>query len=106
TTVRSTEPSTPATGSSSPIVATDDTPDIAKGTLFGLAPLSAASPDVAIALLRPSLGEVTWDTDWQPMPAEFACTGNDSYRTIWWADVRMTFERGTVGTLLTAWSVG
>jgi hypothetical protein len=106
-TVGSTAPPTSSSAPSTSVVEAAGAPDIAKGTMFGLAPMNTASPEDAIALLRPSLGEVTWDTNWQPMPAEFACTGNDSYRTVWWGDLRMTFETTPFGTtLLTAWSVG
>ncbi|MCO5331254.1 MAG: hypothetical protein M9961_14355 [Ilumatobacteraceae bacterium] len=105
-TVGSTAPPTSSSASATSVVEAAGAPDIAKGTMFGFAPMNAASPEDAIALLRPSLGEVTWDTNWQPMPADFACTGNDSYRTVWWGDLRMTFESNSSVTLLTAWSVG
>jgi hypothetical protein len=54
-----------------------------------------------------SLGDITWDTAWRPMPIEYSCTGNKSYRTIWWGDLRITFETGASSDVrLTAWSVG
>jgi len=81
--------------------------DIGGGTLFGFAPNLAANPDDVIKRLEQAIGVVTWDTQWLPMPDGFACTGNNSYRTIWWGDLRFTFERSPiVGTLLTAWSLG
>jgi hypothetical protein len=80
--------------------------DLVEGTMFGFAPNTATTPDDAISRLEPSIGAVTWDTQWQPMPTEFACTDHDSYRTLWWGDVRMTFETSETGPLLTAWSVG
>jgi hypothetical protein len=58
--------------------------------MFGLHVLAAvAVPDdvaatVAGALGQPDLGQ----PGRQPMPAEFDCTGNDSYRTVWWSVVR------------------
>jgi hypothetical protein len=80
--------------------------DIINGTMFGMAPNTNASPDDVIGALQPSVGEATWDTEWQPTPTEFACTGNQSYRTIWWGDLRMTFETAPSEVVLTAWSVG
>jgi hypothetical protein len=55
-----------------------------------------------------ALGSTTWDTGWQLMPAEYSCTLNSAYRTMWWGDVRLTFETGAESpdTYFTAWSVG
>jgi hypothetical protein len=81
--------------------------DLAGGTVFGLPGAhGGADPEQVIANIRPTLGNTTWDTGWQPMLPEWACTGNDSYRTIWWGDLSITFETGPSGTLLTGWSVG
>jgi hypothetical protein len=75
--------------------------------MFGLHVLAAVVvPDDVVETVAGALGQPTWDTGWQPMPAEFDCTGNDSYRTVWWSDVRMTFERTPIGAILSAWSVG
>jgi hypothetical protein len=40
------------------------------------------------------------------MPSEFVCTGSQSFRTIWWGDLRLTFETRSDEAALTAWSVG
>lgn len=80
--------------------------DLIRSSLFGLPGVTFADPDEVIDNVPDSIGDVTWDTGWLSMPVEFACTGNDSFRTLWWGDVRLTFETGPDGTMLTAWSIG
>ena len=54
-----------------------------------------------------SLGETTWDTGWQSTPPEPRCTSSESYRTLWWGDLRLTFEIAPdETTILAAWSLG
>ena len=68
---------------------------------------ATVDPDTFASDVNPTLGVTTWDTGWQAMPSEFVCTGNQSYRTLWWGDLRLTFEIGTdAETRLTAWSIG
>ena len=100
------EPPTSSTTASTLPTGTTGALDIGGGTMFGFAPSMPANPDDVIIRLQQVIGTVTWDTQWQPMPEEFACTGNDMYRTMWWGDLRFTFENSPFGTLLTAWSLG
>jgi hypothetical protein len=93
-------PSTTRAAQSEPVI------DTANGSVFGLTGVALADPDDVIAHIGEFVGEVTLDTGWLRMPVDFVCTGSDSFRTIWWGDLRMTFENGPDGTWLTAWSVG
>ena len=40
------------------------------------------------------------------MPERWRCTQRSEYRTIWWGDLRLTFERDPDHVDLTTWSVG
>lgn len=53
------------------------------------------------------IGEPTNDSGWQPMPDEWACIPETSFRTVWWDDFRMTFEGdGSGDASVSGWSVG
>lgn len=76
-------------------------------SVFGQRYNAALDIDLFASDVSGALGGTTWDTGWQPMPPEFVCTGHESYRTIWWGDLRLTFETGPEAeTRLTAWSLG
>jgi hypothetical protein len=76
-------------------------------SVFGQSYAATLDIDAFASDVSGALGDATWDTGWQAMPPEHACTGHQSYRTIWWGDLRMTFETGPQpATLLTAWSMG
>ena len=80
----------------------------ANPSLFGQVFFVPLDPDTFAGSVSETLGSVTWDTGWQPMPAERACTGSESFRTLWWGDLRLTFETGPGAgeTQFTAWSLG
>ena len=80
----------------------------ANPSLFGQVFFVPLNLDTYVGSVSETLGPVTWDTGWQPMPAEYVCTGSESFRTLWWGDLRLTFETGPGAgeTQFTAWSLG
>jgi hypothetical protein len=81
--------------------------DTAYASVFGKQYADVLDIDSFASDVSASLGDITWDTGWQITPPEHACTASQSYRTIWWGDLRLTFEIGPDGqTRLTAWSLG
>ena len=81
--------------------------DSTRAAVFGHRYFDTVDVDTFASNVSAILGSTTWDTGWQPMPSEFACTGNQSFRTVWWGDLRLTFATGTDSeVLLTAWTLG
>ena len=80
--------------------------DLDTATVFGAAAPSIADPDDTVARISATLGAPTSDSGWVPMPAGFECTGDDEFRTVWWGNFRMTFERNPTTQILAAWTVG
>lgn len=79
--------------------------DLASGTLFGMSNLLTVGVDGVVAQLSADLGSPTFDTEWTAVGPEWACTGASEARTVWWGDLRITFERSDVVQFAT-WSVG
>jgi hypothetical protein len=76
-------------------------------SLFGLIFGAEVDVDRFVPDVSTQLGEPTLDTGWLPVGDEWSCTGSTDFRTIWWGDVRTTFERSDEPIpRLTAWSVG
>jgi hypothetical protein len=98
TTTSTTTTSLPAPGS--PAINVDDL------SIRGWQMWDTRGPEAAISDLRDPLGEPTFDTGWLPMPDEWRCTQMPEYRTVWWGDVRLTFERSSDRLQLSGWSVG
>lgn len=64
--------------------------------------------DPYVDVVSVTYGPPDSDTGWLPMPADFAaiCGQHDEYRSIFWDDLRVVFERTGAAEVFTAWAVG
>ena len=81
--------------------------DTAYAAVFGKQYADVIEVESFASDVSASLGDITWDTGWQSTPPEPRCTSSQSYRTLWWGDLRLTFEIAPdQQTILAAWSLG
>lgn len=74
--------------------------------LFDRGLFERVDADPFVDVVSAAFGPPDDDTGWTPMPSELACTGATEYRSIFWGDLRVVFERSGPDERLTAWSVG
>lgn len=76
--------------------------------LFGRGLGERVDADPFVEAVSAAYGAPDADTGWQPMPAELrvSCTDALEYRSVFWADLRVVWERTGDDERLEAWSIG
>lgn len=87
---------------------TDAAAQIDGTSLFDRHLFERVTADPFVEIVSAAYGPPDADTGWLPVPADFAaiCGQNDEYRSIFWQDLRVVFERRGTVEELTAWSIG
>jgi hypothetical protein len=77
-------------------------------TLFGRGLFETVRADPYIETVSAAFGQPASDTGWLPTPGDFrdGCTDAAEYRSVFWGDLRVVFERDGANEALTAWSIG
>jgi hypothetical protein len=77
-------------------------------TLFGRGLFETVSTDAFVETVNVAFGPPASDTGWVATPDDFrgTCTDAVEYRSLFWGDLRVVFERDGTSEVLTAWSIG
>ena len=76
------------------------------GSIFGRGLLERVDADPFVAAVSDVFGAPDSDTGWIAVPTDFPCLENGEYRSVFWGDLRVVFERSSNDERITAWSVG
>jgi hypothetical protein len=85
---------------------TDVSVGLTTTTLFGRGFFERVDAEPFASTLDATFGPAVSDTGWQPLPAAYFCRDNSEYRSVFWGDLRVVFERTGAAERLTAWSIG
>lgn len=75
-------------------------------SIFGRGFYERVDADPFVAAVSGRYGPTDSDTGWMPIPADFPCDDFDEYRSVFWGDLRVVFERSGREERITAWSIG
>ena len=76
------------------------------GSVFGRGLLERVDADPFVAAVSEVFGATDSDTGWIAVPTDYACLEKGEYRSVFWGDLRVVFERSGNDERITAWSVG
>lgn len=76
------------------------------GSIFGRGLFERVDADPFVAAVSDVFGAADSDTGWIAVPTDFPCLENGEYRSVFWGDLRVVFERSSNDERITAWSVG